>query len=361
MSHTEGHHQMMLRLLRGQPLLLRQRPVLQGLAMPPSRSMFIQTEVTPNPASLKFLPNRQVLGEDFGNSGMVRGSSGPSPRPRRAFPAHATRIPSPSPLSRARLDAHRLPRHSAAKGSQFITIVSLAPTTPSTAAAVVARTASSPRRRHRAATVGAGGARAGGGADASGSPRGAARTPHVRHAWCGRNASGRRAGAVLPKSRHEGVPTLAAREEALHHRGRVGGLPREGLHHCLQDEGHGVAGPRLPARPRWWCAHARRTRRRASRLRHARRTSAGRPLAWRASFIGALPPSTRRLVHVDITHRLRAVIVRARLRGDAHAAHACACVCVCDRRRFSSQTSSRRSWTSTPKERRRSCRRRTTR
>lgn len=32
--------------------------------------MFIQTEVTPNPASLKFLPNRQVLGEDFGNSGM---------------------------------------------------------------------------------------------------------------------------------------------------------------------------------------------------------------------------------------------------------------------------------------------------
>ena len=32
--------------------------------------MFIQTEVTPNPASLKFLPNRSVLSEEHG-TGMV--------------------------------------------------------------------------------------------------------------------------------------------------------------------------------------------------------------------------------------------------------------------------------------------------
>ena len=58
--------------LLARPALVRPRagapPIAQSLCR---RSMFIQTETTPNPASLKFLPNRPVLSEDHG-TGMVR-------------------------------------------------------------------------------------------------------------------------------------------------------------------------------------------------------------------------------------------------------------------------------------------------
>ena len=42
-----------------------------GLRGPQRRSMFIQTEATPNPESLKYLPGQVVLDEKYG-TGMVR-------------------------------------------------------------------------------------------------------------------------------------------------------------------------------------------------------------------------------------------------------------------------------------------------
>ncbi len=54
-------------LLRRVPPTFGSRRAFPALAR---RTLFIDTESTPNPHSMKFLPGQAVLGNDYGNSGM---------------------------------------------------------------------------------------------------------------------------------------------------------------------------------------------------------------------------------------------------------------------------------------------------